>query len=99
MCTDHGEGAVLVAKVERIEARLSAEQRLKIEHAAALAGEPLSTFLVNAAAERADQLIAAETTTVVPAEYFDRLLAALDDADAVPGLDAAVRRTRSRPEH
>ncbi|HWD25300.1 MAG TPA: DUF1778 domain-containing protein [Acidimicrobiales bacterium] len=84
--------------MQRIEARLSAEQRAKIEHAAAIAGEALSTFLVNSAAARADQLIAAETTTFLPAEYFDRLLASLDDVAVTSGLDATVRRLGYRPE-
>jgi uncharacterized protein (DUF1778 family) len=84
----------VTTKAARIEARLSSEQRVKIERAAAMAGEPLSTFLVNAADHRADEVIASDATTFVPAVYFDELLASLDQADGAPRLAAAIRRSR-----
>jgi uncharacterized protein (DUF1778 family) len=81
-------------KLERIEARLSSGQRVKIERAAAMTGEGLSAFLVKAADQRADEVFASEATTFLPAAYFDDLLAALDKADPTPRLEAAVARAR-----
>jgi uncharacterized protein (DUF1778 family) len=54
----------------------------------------VSAFVVEVAVERADQIIAAATTTVVPADYFDDLLAALDDSGGAPRLAEAAKRSR-----
>jgi uncharacterized protein (DUF1778 family) len=78
-----------------VEARLSPEQRERIARAAAFAGESLSAFMVAAAVQRADELIAEESSTVVPTDYFDQLLAALDaPAEPSPRLAAAAKRAR-----
>lgn len=82
-------------KSGRVEARLSPEQRERIARAAAFAGESLSAFMVAAAVQRADELIAEESSTVVPTDYFDQLLAALDaPAEPSPRLAAAAKRAR-----
>ncbi len=82
-------------KTERVEARLSPDQRSRIEQAAEFAGESMSAFMVSAAVERADELIAAQTATVVPSDYFDQLLAALDEpAEPSPRLAASAKRAR-----
>jgi uncharacterized protein (DUF1778 family) len=74
---------------------LSPEQRERIARAAAFAGESLSAFMVAAAVQRADELIAEESSTVVPTDYFDQLLAALDaPAEPSPRLAAAAKRAR-----
>lgn len=86
----------MATKTERVEARLSPRQRERIDQAAAFEGRSLSSFIVAAAEEKADQVIAAQTTTVVPADYFDRLLAAIDDADRAPELERAAARARRR---
>lgn len=82
-------------KSERIEARVSPDQRHRIEQAALFSGESTSAFMVNAAVERADEVIATQTSTVVPADYFEALLAALDDPpQPSPRLTTAAKRTR-----
>lgn len=82
-------------KTERVEARVSADQRHRIEQAAQFSGESMSSFMVNAAVERADEVIAAQTSTVVPTKYFDALLAALDEPpQSSPHLTAAAKRAR-----
>ncbi|MFL5799138.1 MAG: DUF1778 domain-containing protein [Actinomycetota bacterium] len=86
----------MATKTERVEARLSPGQRARIDRAAALEGQSLSSFIVAAAEEKAEQVIAVRTTTIVPAEYFDRLLAAIDEADRAPGLERAVKRAQRR---
>lgn len=87
----------MALKSERVEARLSSEERKEIEQAAALEGRSVSSFIVAAAAEKAGQVIAARTTTVVASDYFDQLLSAIDSADRVPRLAKAASRVRRRP--
>ncbi len=84
----------MAAKTDRIEARLSPRQRDRIDKAAAFEGQSLSSFVVAAAEEKAEQVIAARTTTFVPSEYFDLLLSAIDEADRAPQLERAAKRAR-----
>jgi uncharacterized protein (DUF1778 family) len=77
-----------------MEARISADERALIERAAALTGMSVSAFLVTSAVARADDVITAATTTLVPADYFDDLVPALDKPDAVPQLEGAVAQAR-----
>ena len=86
----------MAVKTDRIEARLSPDERALIERAASVGGGSVSAFLVGAAVERADEVLAAATTTVVPADYFDGLLAALDEPDAAPRLTEAAGRARRK---
>ncbi len=81
----------MAARAERLEARLTPTQRKQIEHAAALAGESVSSFVVLAALDRADVLVRDQASTVLPATYFDRLLAAIDTPDDAPRLTRAAR--------
>jgi|HubBroStandDraft_6_1064221.scaffolds.fasta_scaffold121832_3 uncharacterized protein (DUF1778 family) len=81
----------MAVKAERLEARLTATQRKQIEQAAALAGESVSSFVVLAALDRADILVRDRASTVVPAAYFDELLASLDRAEEASGLARAAR--------
>lgn len=85
----------MAVKTDRIEARLSPDERALIERAASTSGMTVSAFLVGAAVERADEVIAATTSTIVPGDYFDDLLAALDEPDAAPRLAEAAERARA----
>jgi uncharacterized protein (DUF1778 family) len=82
----------VAVKTHRLEARLSPEQRERIERAASAAGLSVSAFVIDAAVERADEVIAAATSTIVPSDYFDELLAALDHPEPAPRLAAAADR-------
>jgi uncharacterized protein (DUF1778 family) len=84
----------MAVKRDRIESRVPPEARARIEQAAAMAG--VSSFMVDAAVERADELIAQETMTIVPADYFDALLAALDEPDPAPRLAKAAADVNRR---
>lgn len=85
-------------KTERVEARLSPDERRRIEQAAEIAGESMSSFLVKAAVSRADDVVAAQLSTIVPPSYFDDLVAALDaPPEEMPHLSAASRRAQRRP--
>ena len=87
-----------IAKAQRLEARLTAEQRAQIEQAAALTGETVSAFVVLAAVERAESVVSDRMTTVVPAAYFDRLIASLDEPDPVPRLRHAAGHADRRAQ-
>jgi uncharacterized protein (DUF1778 family) len=82
---------------DRIEARVQPERAKRIRLASRLLQTSVSAFVVDAAAEKAEQVIAEHTYTTVPAKYFDRLLAALDEpATVIPGLARAAARVRKR---
>jgi uncharacterized protein (DUF1778 family) len=64
---------------KRFEFRLRPESKQRIEHAASLVQESTSDFVRAAAERRADEvLLEHDVVTVVPAEFFDQLLSALD---------------------
>jgi uncharacterized protein (DUF1778 family) len=90
------EGVVAV-KSDRLEARVSPEQRARLELAAAISGTSVSAFVVDAAVERAEELVAGHISTTLPADYFDRLLSAIDTPDRAPTLAKAARRVNRRP--
>lgn len=85
---------MMAVKTDRLEARLSPDERARIERAASASGMSVSAFMVDAAVDRADEVITAATTTLVPADYFDSLVAALDEPDAAPRLAKAAKRAR-----
>ncbi len=81
----------------RLEFRLRPERKSVIERAAELVHEPVSEFARSAAEEKADRIIREfEATTVVPAAFFDDLLAALDAPSATNArLARAAQRARA----
>jgi uncharacterized protein (DUF1778 family) len=87
----------VAVKSDRLEARVSPEQRATLEWAARLAGTSVSAFVVDAAVERAEELMAAQMSTTVSADYFDRLIGAPDQPDRAPTLTKAARRATRRP--
>ncbi len=87
----------MAPKTDRVEARLSSDERERIDRAAKLAGQSVSTFVVTAAVEKAEQVISESAVTSVPADYFDQLLASLDKAERMPRLARAAKRARQRP--
>ncbi|MGH8949143.1 MAG: DUF1778 domain-containing protein [Acidimicrobiia bacterium] len=78
-------------KTDRLEARVSPEERQRIEQAATVAGVSVSAFMVTAAVDRAQDVISQVATTTVPADFFDDLLAALDEAESAPRLSRAAK--------
>ncbi len=86
----------MATRTDRLETRLTTDQREQIEQGAALAGESVSSFVVLAALERAELLVTQRASTVVPATYFDELVAALDEPDEAPRLARAARSARRR---
>lgn len=82
------------AKREQAEVWMSADEKQRIEVGSATAGLSISAFILTAAIECADEVIEEAMTTVVPGDYFDSLLAALDRPAQAPGLERAARRAR-----
>ncbi len=78
----------------RLEFRIRPERKTIIERAAELVREPVGEFVRSAAEEKTDRVIREhESTTVVPPEFFDDLLAALDTA---PTPNARLARAAQR---
>ena len=76
----------MTIKEARLDFRLDADTKDRIEQAAKLTHESTSTFVVHAAAARADRILARADVTMMPAEQFDELLASLDVADEASTL-------------
>lgn len=85
-----------MTKTARIELRAAPDQEEHIRAAADLVNESLSAFMLTAAVERADSVIASWSTTTVSSEFFDQMLDALSQrTEPNPALAAAVRRRRA----
>lgn len=82
----------------RIEVRVSPAVKARIEYAARLDDTSVSSFILDAAKERAEDVVRQhQSHTVVPAEFFDNLIAALDQPDeANDALVKAVRTSHAR---
>jgi uncharacterized protein (DUF1778 family) len=87
----------MAVKSDRLEARVSPDQRARLELAATIAGMSVSAFVVEAAVERAEEIVARQMSTTVPADYFDRLVFAIDEPDRAPTLTKVARRVSRRP--
>ncbi len=82
-----------MSRTVRIELRAEAERVERIREAAWLSDQSVSAFVLDAATARAERVLQAATTTTVPADYFDELHRALDEAPALnPALQRAARR-------
>jgi uncharacterized protein (DUF1778 family) len=84
------------AAAARMEFRIRPEAKARIELAAELASESASDFARTAAERRADEVLRThDLVTVVPAGFFEDLLAALDQPAAPnQALTRAARRAR-----
>lgn len=79
----------------RLEMRVSRERAELIRRAAAARGESVTSFVLDVATRAAESELAVERETLVPADFFERLLAALDAPDEIAvELEALARRTR-----
>jgi len=80
---------------DRIEARVDPERAERIRQAASLSKVSMSSFVVLAAAEKAERVIEEHRHTVVPSNFFDSLLDALDEVTPVATLEKAAARART----
>jgi len=79
----------MATKTARIELRAAPARERRIRYAAELARQSVSAFVLDAASERAEQVIASSSSTVVSSDFFDELWEALE---APPQANSALRR-------
>jgi uncharacterized protein (DUF1778 family) len=85
-------------RTERIEARVEPATAERIRIATGLLHMSMSRFMVEAAAEKAEQVIAEASYTEIPSDYFDRLIEALDaPPQAIPALQRTAMSTAINP--
>ncbi len=85
------------AKTDRLEMRLTPQQRQLLERAAALSGQVLASFIRSELVERAQAIIDQHAQTELSARDFRRFLDILDrDDEPAPALKAAFRRHKAR---
>lgn len=80
-------------KSERLEARATEDEAAVIVRAAALLNSTVSSFVVTAAVEKAETIVARAERTLMPAAEFDAMIAALDDPTPVAELSELASRT------
>ncbi|NCD18868.1 MAG: DUF1778 domain-containing protein [Actinobacteria bacterium] len=81
-------------KSQRIEARVTEDDARVIARAATLLNASVSSFVVEAALEKAETVVARADRTIMPAAQFDEMIAALDDPTPVPALVDLIDRPR-----
>jgi len=84
----------VATRTSRLEIRADPERERRIRFAAELSHQSVSTFVLDAAGEKAERVIAASTATSVPSEFFDQLWEALD---APPRPNEPLRRRAAQP--
>jgi uncharacterized protein (DUF1778 family) len=68
----------MATRTSRIELRADPEREQRIRYAADLRRQSVSAFVLDAAADLAEQVIASASATVVPSKFFDQMWDALD---------------------
>lgn len=88
----------MTGRTDRIEARVEPERAQRIRVASAMVDESVSSFVMRAATEGAERVIAQHSVTLVDDDYFERLVAALDGPGRpVPALARAVENAATAP--
>jgi uncharacterized protein (DUF1778 family) len=82
------------SKTERLDLRLPADTKRLIEHAAALSGQTVSTFVLGLIVPTARRAVQDSEVIKLSSRDRDRVTAALDKADAKP--NAALKRAARR---
>src|ERR1700749_4645211 len=95
MLVQQREVWAMSAAVERLGFRVSANVKRHLEEAARLLGVPLTEFVLGATQDRADGVLAAKT--VVPSDYFARIVDALSAPPLPTSRCAGPRSEPGRP--
>lgn len=74
--------------------RADSASRDRITRAAQALNEPVSAFVLRAAAAEADRVLARAEVTLMAAEQFDAIISSLDVPDEAPALAALAQRKR-----
>jgi len=83
---------------ERIDARLSRENKALLKRAADLSGQAVSQFLVASALERARVVIDEHSQTKLSAEAGRRFISLIENDEPTAALRSAAKRYRGRHE-
>ena len=73
-----------MAKTERLDLRLTPEQKATIEQAAAIEGTTAAGFTVTAVMERASEAVYRAKSLTLPGTAWDEFVRVLDTRPAVP---------------
>jgi uncharacterized protein (DUF1778 family) len=83
-----------MSRTERIELRVSTDDKAAITAAAAMEQVTTTDFVREAVLDRVQHVRARADHTLMPAAQFDVLVASLDIADETPNLARAFARQR-----
>lgn len=83
-----------ITKTERLDFRVPADMKEKIERAATIRGQTVSGFVLGVVDTQAREVIREADETILSNRDRDRFLALLDDIDAEP--NAALLRAARR---
>lgn len=83
-------------KTKALNLRVSERQRASYERAAELEGQSVTAMVLTAADQRAEAVLRSHSSTVVPSDVFDQLLARLDEParHLAPSLEKALADRR-----
>jgi len=84
----------MATKTERIEIRTDPDSAARIAQAARAQSTTVSAFVLEAVIAAADLVLARADHTLMPADQFDELMAALDEPDEAHVLAALAARPR-----
>lgn len=85
------------ARTERLDMRLTPDQKDLLERAASLSGQPLTGFALSHLVERAQEILDRFQRTVLSRRDAERFLDILSsDPEPTPALKAALRRRKAR---
>jgi uncharacterized protein (DUF1778 family) len=82
------------ARTKRIEMRADPDSEALITAAAAARRMSVSAFVLGAATDEAGRVLGRSDLTLMPADQFDALVAALDEPDEAPRLASAAQTPR-----
>ncbi len=87
----------MATKTDRLDMRMTTEQKEILERAAAISGQPLTGFALSHLLTTAQDLIERHQRTVLSLRDGRRFLEILESDEApAPALAAALRRQRTR---
>lgn len=88
----------MTTTVGRLNFRIPSDAEQRLRTAAEATHQTLTDFVLGAAEARAEEVL--RSRTIVPADYFDRLVAALNQPPTpIPELVEAARQPRRFTQH
>jgi uncharacterized protein (DUF1778 family) len=83
-------------RTTRIELRTQPRRAQRIRYAARLTQKTMSGFMLDAASDRAEEVISSTAATALPGKFFDELWAALAEPPKPNAALARLARARRR---